>query len=55
MALPRERSLLDEVVASKYHAAGRIPKQEPMAMLLPFPLFRSCPDKSLSLACSLLA
>lgn len=45
MALPRERSLLDEVAASKYHVAGRIPKWEPMAMLSPFPLFRSCPEQ----------
>lgn len=45
MALPRERSLLDEVAASEYHVAGRIPKWEPMAMLSPFPLFRSRPEQ----------
>lgn len=45
MALPRERSWLDEVAASKYHVAGRIPKWEPMATLSPFPLFRSRPEQ----------
>lgn len=44
MALSRDKSLLDEVTASKYHVAGRVPKQEPMAILSPSPLSRSCPE-----------